>query len=65
MDAMVSHFEVCSLTCGAVLTGAVQSVLFSPLVPCPHSRAVMQKANDGHCCGTAVEAEVFPFRRTH
>lgn len=27
MDAMVSHFEVSSLTCGAVLKGAVQTVL--------------------------------------
>lgn len=65
MDAMVSHFEVCSLTCGVVLNGAVQSVLFSPLLPHPYSRAVVRKAKDGDCCGTAPEAGMFPFSRTH
>ena len=62
---MVSHFEVCSLTCGVVLNGAVQSALLSPRLPHPHSRGVVQKAKDGDCCGTALEAEVFPFHRTH
>lgn len=65
MDAMVSHFEVRVLTCGVVLNGAVQSVLVSPLLLHPHSRAVMQKAKDGDCCGTALEAGMFSFSRTH
>lgn len=62
MDAMVSHFEVCQLTCGVVLNGAVPSVLSSPLHP--HSRAAMLKAKGGDCCSITLEAGIFPFR-TH
>lgn len=65
MDAMVSHFEVCLLTCRAVPSGAVQPALFSPLLLHPRSRAVMQKAKGSDCCGTALEAGMFPFSRTH
>lgn len=57
MDAMVSHFEVCSLTHYFERSRAV--VLRSPLLLYPHNRAVTQKAEDCDCCCTALEAEMF------
>lgn len=54
MNAMVSHFEVCLLMSGAA------SVLSSPLLLQPHSRAVMREVKEGDCHSTALEAELFP-----
>lgn len=60
MDAMVSHFEVCSLLCCSEWSSVV---VCSPLLLYAHNKAVIQKVEGNHCCCTALEAELFPFHR--